>query len=285
MVSINDINFRILTYEVNAGIYVSDPEGTFIYANLALADIFDVEHPRDIVRKNFKDFIAPDSANSFMNQFRKSMASGSDAKLISTQILRGDGNIAHVEVHAMPFIKNKLLEGNQGVVYDITRLKQAQDKMMYTSTHDPLTGIYNRTFFEAEMKRLERGRQFPISMMVVNIAGSNILNQPGNQTAGDKLFIRIARQLFYAYRGDDIVARIGENDFAVLLPNVDEKTVIEIGKRVAGDLQIIKRHENEPALQFFIGASTAKEGESLAIALNKAETIAHLKRKNANLNQ
>ena len=73
----------------------------------------------------------------------------------------------------MPFIKNGKLLGNQGVVHDITERKQAENKMMYMATHDSLTGIYNRTFFEAEMKRLERGRQFPISIIIVIVGSIN----------------------------------------------------------------------------------------------------------------
>lgn len=119
MVSANDINFRILAYEVDAGVYVCDPEGNFIYANLALADIFDVEHPRDIIGNNFKNFISPEKANDFMIQLRKSMTSKSRAMTIFTEIIRQDAKTAYLEVHAMPFIKEKVLVGNQGVVHDI----------------------------------------------------------------------------------------------------------------------------------------------------------------------
>lgn len=280
MVDISDINFRILTYEVNAGIYVTDPKGNFIYANLALADIFNVEHPRDIIGKNFKDFISPGNANAFMDQFRKSMISGSKPKFITTQLTRQDGKTTYLEVHAMPFVKNKLLEGNQGVVHDITRYVQVVNKTMQARTHDPITGIYNRTFFEAEMKRLERGRQFPISMIVITVEGLNKPRESGEHANRDKILTRIARQLFYTFRGDDIVARIGDNKFAVLLPAVDDKTVEGILKRLLIDLRKIQRDIGLADLEFFTGVGTAKNGERLDATLKKAETIADLKKKN-----
>ncbi len=285
MISVSDINFRILAYEVNAGIYVCDGEGTFIYANLALADIFDVERPDELIGRNFKDFISPESLNTFMNQFRKSMISGSNSKLITTHITRKDGKTAYIEVNAMPFIKNRAILGNQGVVHDITKLKQAENKLMYTSTHDPLTGIFNRNFFEAELERLERGRQFPISIIVVNIEGLKQFSNSVDYEGGDKIIIRVARQLFYSFRGDDIVARIGENEFAVLIPNIDEKTIKVIIRRIQGDLQQINTDDNEPGLEFYIAASTAKMGESLNSALKKSEAIVNLKKKNADLNR
>lgn len=279
MVDVSDINFRILAYEVFAGIYVTDPKGNFIYANLALADIFDVEHPRDIVGKNFRDFVSPGNFNAFMDQFRKSMVSGAKPKFITTQITRQDGKPAYIEVNAMPFVKNKLLEGNQGVVHDITRYVQVVNKTMQSRTHDPLTGIFNRTFFEAEMKRLERGRQYPISMIVLYIEGLRNIGETADKEGRDKILTRIARQLFYTFRGDDIVARIGDNEFAVLLPTVDENTVEGILKRIQVDLGKIKRDIGVPALAFFIGVGTANSGESLNKTLKKAEAIAELKMK------
>ncbi len=279
MADINEINFRILTYEVNAGIYVTDPKGNFIYANLALADIFEVEHPRDIVGKNFRDFISPGNANAFMDQFRKSMTSGPKPKFITSQITLQDGKPKYIEVNAMPWVKNRTLAGNQGVVHDITRYVQVVNKTMQSRTHDPVTGIYNRTFFEAEMKRLERGRQFPISAIVIYVDG---LKSPPNaepQMDRNKILTRIARQLFYTFRGDDIVARVGEDEFAVLLPTVDETTVENIIQRLQIDLRKIKRDLGLADQTFFIGVGTANSGESLNPTLKKAETIAELKMK------
>ena len=279
MDNMSDINFRNLAYEVGVGIYVCDPKGNFIYANLALADIFDVEHPSYIVGRNFKEFITPESANEFMTKFRKSMESGFKPNPIFTQILRSDSKTADIEVNAIPFVKNQVVSGSQGVVHDLTEFRQAVNKIMFSSTHDHLTGIYNRTFFEAEMKRLERGRQFPISMIVIYIEGLDYLFSSGDPKLGEKILIRIARQLFYAFRGDDIVARIGENEFAVILPIVDEKTVEGIITRVQIDLRKIKRDMQIADLKFFTGFGTAKDGESLSATLKKAEAIAELQKK------
>lgn len=277
MVELSDINFRILAYEVKAGIYVTDPKGNFIYANLALADIFEVEHPRDIIGKNFKDFIS--NPNAFMDQFRKSMVSGSDPKMIPAQITKHDGKKTYIEVNAMPWVKNRTLAGNQGVVYDITPYVQVVNKTMESRTHDPLTGIFNRTFFEAEMKRLERGRQYPISIIALYVEGLRKSREAAGKEDRDKTLTRIARQLFYTFRGDDIVARFGENEFAVLLPTVDEKIVEGILSRLQADLQKIKREIGAPALNFFTGVGTANSGESLNATLKKAEAIAELKMK------
>ena len=269
----SDINFRNLTHDANAGIYVCDPEANFIYANQELADIFDVEHPRDIIGKNFKDFISPGSANAFMEQFQKLMASESESILLTTEIARQDGKSVYVEVKAKPFIKNQNLDGNQGVVYDITKFRQSESDWMYRVNHDSLTGIYNRTFFEDEINRLQRGRQFPISIISISVEGLENLQESKDGEGEGKSIVQIARQIIRSFRGDDIVARIGENEFGILLPNVDQDTVQVIVRRLEGELLKLKRGDSKLTLKFYIGAGTAKNGESLYSVLEKAESM------------
>lgn len=275
----SDINFRLLTYEIDVGIYVCDPQGTFIYANLALANIFGFEHAENIIGKNFQDFFSAERKHVFMSQFRNSMVSGTNATLIATEIIRRDQKTALIEVSNMPFIKNGALLGSQGVVHDVTTRRQTEKQMMYTSTHDPLTGIYNRNFFEEEMNRLERGRQFPISIIIIIAELGQHLNESEDQEDRDKLIKRVAHTLFYTFRGDDIVARIGEDVFAILIPRIDEDLVQEIVKRVQGDLLKFGSAESSPPLAFYFGAATANLEEKLTTALKQAEVIANLEKK------
>ena len=279
MISLEDINFRNLAYEAGAGLYVCDRNGAFIFANIVLADIFHVEHPKNLIGKNLKDFVTPEYTNEFIQQFKDSMDSGKKSITIFTQITRKDGKTADIEVNAMPFFKDQVVSGSQGVVHDLTEYRQTVNKIMFSSTHDHLTGIYNQTFFETEMKRLERGRQFPISVIVIFVEGLDYLLNSKARELGEKTLVRVARQLFYAFRGDDIVARIGEKEFAVLLPNIDEDTIEKINSRIQVDLQKIKDDMRVSSLQFAVGAGTAKIGESLNAGLKKAEAIADLQKK------
>ena len=282
MIQESDINFRTLAYEVNVGIYVCNPSGTFLYANLALADIFGFESPANLIGRNFEEFFSPERGRVFMNEFRKAMVPGTNSISITTEIIGNDGKTALIEVNLTPFNKKHELLGCQGVVLDITKRTQEENQMMYTSTHDSLTGIYNLTFFEAEMKRLERGRQFPISIIIVIVGGVQSLCESTAHEVGVKLIKRVAHRLFRTLRGDEIVARIGEDEFAILLPSVDEKTVDTIIKRIRGNLMEINIDESKPAIEFYIGASTSKSGEKLNSALNQAEVIANLGKKRIN---
>ena len=275
----SDVKYRTLVDEVNDGIYICDLNGTFIYANRALACILGFEHPAAIIGKRFLEFLPPEKCNVLSEQYQTAMSTGINSALITTEVIKQDGTSAFIEIKPATFIKDGRLMGNQGVVRDITERKQAEKKSMHLSTNDSLTGLYHRTFFDAEMKRFERGRQFPISIVRVDVDNLKDASDLEDPEAGDKLLKRVAQVLFRSFRGDDIVARIGEDEFAILLPNVDENTADKTIKRIRVNLQKINNKESEPALRFFIGASTTKKGMGLNSVLKQAGEFVYLEKK------
>ena len=97
--------------------------------------------------------------------------------------------------------------------------ERAQEELKYLSIHDTLTGLYNRNFFMAEIERLERGRAFPISIVMADADHLKETNDRQGHPAGDALLKRIAQTLTIAFRAEDVIARIGGDEFAVLLPS------------------------------------------------------------------
>jgi len=280
MLQESDINFRALLNKINDGIYVCDLNGTFIYANYALACIFGFERPADIVGRNFKEFLSPERGEVIINQFQNSMSAGNNSALISAEVIRQDGTTKYIVINPATFMKDGKLVGNQGIVHEIIKRKQAENnKITYLSTHDSQTELYCRPFFETEMKRLERERQFPISIVLINVGNLKNVSDLEKHGAESKLLMRVAQVLFNSYRADDIIARIGKDAFAILLPNVDENTVNKTIKRVRVNLSKNNNNKSEPALEFYIGISTTKKGERLNSVLKKAEAIAYLAKK------
>jgi diguanylate cyclase (GGDEF)-like protein len=96
--------------------------------------------------------------------------------------------------------------------------QMAEEKLIYVSNHDALTELYNRTYFTEEMARIERGRHFPVSIIVADVDGLKKINDTLGHLAGDRLLQSAAQVLRQAVRGDDILARIGGDEFAVILP-------------------------------------------------------------------
>lgn len=154
-------------------------------------------------------------------------------------------------------------------ITDMTERRQAEERMRYLSTHDVLTGLYNRNFFEAELERLQNSRLAPINVMVVDVNGMKATNDTYGHAAGDDLLRRTAQVLRMSFRKEDIIARIGGDEFVVLFHGAIP--LLEAIKRVK-DCQVEHNHWYDgPALSLAIGASTGGKGSSLVELFKKAD--------------
>jgi diguanylate cyclase (GGDEF)-like protein/PAS domain S-box-containing protein len=118
------------------------------------------------------------------------------------------------------------------IVTDITERKQAEEKIKYLSFNDKLTGLYNRAFFEEEMKRLDTPRQLPLSLIMGDINGLKLTNDALGHLEGDKLLIKVAEILKKSCRQEDCIARWGGDEFIVLLPGCDEINTAKVFERI-----------------------------------------------------
>lgn len=134
-----------------------------------------------------------------------------------------------------------------------------------------MTGLYNRGFFEEELARLERGRQFPVCIVMADVEHLKEVNDFQGHTAGDTLLKRAAHVLVAAFRSEDIVARLGGDEFAVTLPNTDVNTAETVLLRVRNSLQKHNITETDTPVSISFGISTADKLKSLLEALKEAD--------------
>jgi PAS domain S-box-containing protein len=90
------------------------------------------------------------------------------------------------------------------ILSTITERKQAAEALRHLSIHDALTGLYNRHYFEEEMARLERGRRYPISLVIADVDRLKQTNDRLGHAAGDALLKRVAQALTAAFRTEDV---------------------------------------------------------------------------------
>ena len=102
------------------------------------------------------------------------------------------------------------------------------EEISYISYHDFLTGLYNRIYFEEEKKRLDTPRQLPISIIMGDINGLKLINDGFGHSKGDEVIIEIAQIFKSCCRKEDIVSRIGGDEFGVLLPKTDSQSAQQI---------------------------------------------------------
>lgn len=159
----------------------------------------------------------------------------------------------------------------RGIDIDITYLKEVEDKIKYLSFHDQLTGLYNRRFFEEELKRLDTERNLPLSLAMIDVNGLKLINDAFGHKAGDEMLKKVAETVKKECRADDIIARIGGDEFVILLPKTDYSDAIMILDRIH---EAVGKEKIEAInLSISYGCETKKKkSESMEDVVKVAET-------------
>jgi len=119
-----------------------------------------------------------------------------------------------------------------GAAQDITERKKAEEKLVFLSFHDHLTGLYNRRFFEEELSRIDNENNLPISIIMCDINGLKLVNDSFGHNSGDELLIKAADTIKRACGKKDIVARIGGDEFVVILPKTDAEASLQVANLI-----------------------------------------------------
>ncbi len=154
---------------------------------------------------------------------------------------------------------------------DITARKKAEDYLRYLGTHDVMTGLYNRAFFEETLISLEKNRRDPISMIIIDLNDLKTTNDQFGHHVGDKLIRRAAEVLRASLNNGNIVARIGGDEFIIIMPDTDITIATEHMERIQALVVINNKYYREPELSLSLGAAVSDPGLSLEKVITFAD--------------
>ena len=165
---------------------------------------------------------------------QKALETGQAVTLANhTILISKNGTERPIEDSAAPIMdEDGRVYGVVLVFRDFTDKKAHQDSIEYLSFHDPLTGLYNRRFYEEEVRRLNTERNLPISVIMGDVNGLKLVNDAFGHDKGDDLLRKAAQAIQSACRADDIVARWGGDEFIILLPKTGRDAAKQLVQRI-----------------------------------------------------
>ncbi len=249
--------YREILATMEEGYYESNLEGTVTYCNDAACRLFGYE-PGGLVgvsyRQLYKD---PDQAFKTFNQV---FNTGRPERGLILEMYKKDGSTGYGEL-SITLMKDKegYVTGFKGIGKDVTERIQYEKRLEYLSLYDQLTDTYNRAYFEAELKRLSCGREYPVTIISADLDGLKLINDTMGHDAGDRMLQSCAEVIKKSLRASDIVARVGGDEFSAILVNTDRKAGEAILRRIREQVEERNRNQEELPLGISLGVATAED--------------------------
>jgi diguanylate cyclase (GGDEF)-like protein/PAS domain S-box-containing protein len=229
----NEIFLSSIVEHIPSGIFVKNlATNTYILTNRGTEEIFGI--PRHgILQKTPQEVFGEEQSRLFEEQDAEALERNEAVRHEDFQLTTAHGEVRWFSCVKVPLglIENKqthILE----IIDDITERKEIQDRLRWASFHDGLTQIYNRSYFQEEMARLSSGRFDTVGIIICDVDGMKLINDTLGHATGDEVLKITARILRQTFRKEDVVARIGGDEFAVLLPNVTYLLLEERRKQI-----------------------------------------------------
>ena len=219
--------YQVLAEKSNDAMLFIDYEGNILEANDAAVRIYGYTY-QEFASMTIFDLRHLDRSTFIFEQLESADKEGI---IFETVHYLKDGSAINVEVSSQgTFLGDKRVL--LSIVRDITDRKKKEDENRYLSYHDVLTGLYNRRFYEEEIKRLDNERNLPISLIIGDVNGLKLVNDAFGHDKGDELLQKAATAIQSACRADEIVARWGGDEFVILLPKTNNKEAENIVERI-----------------------------------------------------
>ncbi|MDY7006918.1 MAG: EAL domain-containing protein [Cyanobacteriota bacterium] len=217
----NELRFRALIENANDLILIIDAEGISRYISPSITRVLGYI-PEEAVGQGLFDLIHIDDLSLITHTFNKAIENpGIIQPPIEYRVKHSNGSWCFLEGVVTNLLHAPAVEGIIVNSHDITQRKLIEEQLKHDALHDPLTHLPNRTLFmdrlEQTIKYAERRNNFSFAVLFIDIDRFKVINDSFGHSIGNKLIIAIAEQLKALLSGGDTVARLGADEFVILL--------------------------------------------------------------------
>ena len=267
--------FKTLSDVATDWILWQTPQGEIVYTSPACERITGYSEGELIADPGLiKKMIHPEDVELWLTHFQRATQQ-KDPGGVQYRIMTKQGEIKWIDHVCLP-VYDKFGEfvGIRSSNTDITSRKKTEAELEYLSLRDKLTDLYNRAFLESEMERFEGGRSYPITIIGADLDGLKLANDTFGHKKGDELLMAASELMRRCLRKEDILARVGGDEFIILMSETDKKTGETVAKRI--QQAVDKYNEGREGLPLGISLGVAaSEGPqtSLAETMRKADDL------------
>lgn len=237
-------------------IFYKDTAGIYKGCNKAFEKLAGTDYS-NIIDHNDYELFNKEKADQFL-EIDAAMKSQQKERTSEDIVTYPDGSKVYLETVLTPYYDSDgNVSGLIGASRDITERKTREEEIQYLNYHDVLTGLFNRTFFDKEIIRLDAADQLPLSVIIGDINGLKFVNDAFGHAEGDAFLVEMARILVSCCGEKAVIARTGGDAFSILLPRTDSSTsqsIVDQIKKACGNY----------------GAQTDKEIYETSISLGHA---------------
>lgn len=279
-ISMEQILFKTTLHSLGDGVISTDQYGNIEIMNAVAEKLtgWTNKEAYGLVFETVFNIINEFTREKCQNIVKQVFESGEIVELENhTLLIKKNGTEIPIEDSAAPIYNDRgNITGAVVVFRDCTEKKEKQDKIEYLSYHDQLTGLYNRRFFEEELKRFDTDCNFPFTLAMLDVNGLKLTNDAFGHLIGDKLLKTVAETIKKECRNDDIIARIGGDEFVLLLPKTDFNEGELIIKRIYDGIERAKLDNIIISVSIGWETKTSKEQNIIDIFVRAEE---HMYRK------
>jgi diguanylate cyclase (GGDEF)-like protein/PAS domain S-box-containing protein len=264
--AISNDNFEYMFMHSNsANLFIEVETGKILNSNLAASKFYGYSN-NELNNMSINEINTLPSKEIKKNRL---LALSNECNIFNFKHKLKNEEVRDVEVHSTPFkYQGKTILFS--TIYDISDKKKTQEEIERLSYRDQLTDIYNRRFYEEELERLDTSRNYPLSIAVGDINGLKLVNDSFGHAIGDELIKRAVSVIKKICRSDDIVARVGGDEFVIILPKTSYVETERLISRI--EEHALSEKVGFLNLSITFGCETkTKESESIESIYKKAE--------------